>query len=216
MDRNATIEAYLNNRLTADDVERGTGLSERSQRELLKAGVIEAIPQARTKQRLLGAAMFRRATVVACLNQCGLSLTVAGQIAYAMPQSESIIEDSLRHIEHIIFGVEEDKQPFIWKIEIIDSKYVTLNMGDGHILEYGELSAGMTSFTFWMWRIGKTGEYSPPRDTGEFRPQFNSVKIDDIDIDEVVADRRKPVTKITVDVVQAIRRATTRLIDGTQ
>ena len=39
---------YRRGLFTAEDVTRATGLSERSQRELLKIGVLQAVPQAKT------------------------------------------------------------------------------------------------------------------------------------------------------------------------
>ncbi len=80
---------YLEGRFTAEDMTRGTGLSERSQRTLAKLGILQPIPQARTAPRLFDARMFKRAALVAPLIGMGLSLEVAGTIVYAAPSLES-------------------------------------------------------------------------------------------------------------------------------
>src|SRR4051794_31061974 len=85
---------YRKGAFTAADVTRATGLSERSQRELLKIGVLKAVPQAKTKARLLTSGMVKRAAAVAALSRCGLSLKVSGQIIYAAVG----VEDLLFHV----------------------------------------------------------------------------------------------------------------------
>src|SRR5919205_4095030 len=91
MDLEQALLWYAQGRFTADDVTRATGLSERSQRELLKLGILRPIPQARTKTRLLDRQMLKRAAVISPLNKLGFSLQVAGRIVYAAPLLEDLI-----------------------------------------------------------------------------------------------------------------------------
>src|SRR3954469_21866440 len=87
------LQWYRQDRFTAEDVTRATGLSERSQRELLKLGIISAVPQAKTKARLLTSHMIKRAAVIAPLNKSGLSLQVAGKIGVAALMLEDFYFD---------------------------------------------------------------------------------------------------------------------------
>jgi hypothetical protein len=78
--REEYLEWYKQDRFTSSDVTRATGLSERSQRELLKNHMITAVPQARTKKRLVNRKMMMRMTLIASFNSFGFSLPAAGQI----------------------------------------------------------------------------------------------------------------------------------------
>jgi hypothetical protein len=78
--REEYLEWYKQDRFTSSDVTRATGLSERSQRELLKNHMITAVPQARTKKRLVNRKMMMRMTLIANFNNFGFSLPAAGQI----------------------------------------------------------------------------------------------------------------------------------------
>src|ERR1019366_421792 len=84
------LDWYREDRFTAHDLARATGLPERAQRELLKLGVLQPVPQAKTKKRLVSARMVKRAAIVAPLSRCGLSLKVAGKIVFAAPSIEDL------------------------------------------------------------------------------------------------------------------------------
>jgi hypothetical protein len=101
---------YRKGHFTAEDVTRATGLSERAQRELLKIGVLQAVPQAKTKTRLLDDRMVKRAAIIAPLNQHGLSLKVAGKIVYASMMPEDFMFDVIDPIQQL-FEVSGDWDP---------------------------------------------------------------------------------------------------------
>jgi hypothetical protein len=101
---------YSRDRFTADDVTRATGLSERSQRELLKIGVLQPVPQAKTKTRLMSEHMVKRAAIVAPLNQHGLSLKVSGKIVYASMMLEDFMFDVIDPINQL-FEHSGDRDP---------------------------------------------------------------------------------------------------------
>lgn len=175
MDYEQRLDWYRQGRFTAEDVTRATGLSERSQRELLKLGVIDAIPQAKTKQRVINAHMLKRAALVAPLNRAGLSLGVAGRIVYAAMMLEDLIFDivdpwdvyydaatpfdpetghceprALPHSRDTWFDpahrpTAEDDD---FRICIVDSKYVLLGVGKPDAA-YGELTPDLTEFIWW-------------------------------------------------------------------
>jgi hypothetical protein len=78
------LQRYRQDRITDADVTRCTPLSVRAWRELIKNGAVRTVPERRGRGqiRLCDATVFKRAAVIAALNQAGLSLAVAGRIAY--------------------------------------------------------------------------------------------------------------------------------------
>ena len=87
MDLDDALRRYGQNCFTDDDVSRGTGLSVRAWRELIKVGAVRTVTERRGpgRVRLCEANVFKRAAVIAALNQTGLSLAVSGRIAYFVP-----------------------------------------------------------------------------------------------------------------------------------
>src|SRR5215510_12468207 len=84
MDLESAISWYESDRFNAEDMQRATGLSERSQRELLKLGILQAIPQSRTATRLFNARMLKRASLIYPIHEHGgFSLLVSGKLVYA-------------------------------------------------------------------------------------------------------------------------------------
>jgi hypothetical protein len=83
----AAVRRYGAGQFNDDDVAYGTGLSERSWRELIKSGAVATITErlGRGYVRLCDHTVFKRAAVIAALNRSGLSLAVSGQIAYSLP-----------------------------------------------------------------------------------------------------------------------------------
>lgn len=176
MEYEKTLHWYRQNRFTADDVTRATGLSERSQRELLKLGVIQAVPQPNPKaQRLVTDTMLKRAAIAAPLTKAGLSLGVAGRIVYAAMMLEDLIFDivdpwdvfydaastfdpetglyeprKLPHNRDTWF--DPARRPAAedddFRICIVDSKYVLLGVGKPDAA-YGELTPDLTDFLWW-------------------------------------------------------------------
>jgi hypothetical protein len=163
---------YRQDRFTAEDVTRATGLSERSQRELLKLGIVSAIPQAKTKQRLLTARMLKRATVIAPFNKNGLSLQVAGKIVSVAAMLEDLYFDAIDPWEAVFDAAGEfdhatglrprraqlrdcDKwlernapkttEDIDYLISIVDTRFVVI----GDLGVSGELTPDLTDFLLW-------------------------------------------------------------------
>jgi hypothetical protein len=89
MDIDKALSRYRQDRFTDDDVTHCTGLSVRAWRELLKLKAVrteeEKYGRGPGRVRTCDAHTLKRAAVISALNQAGLSLAVAGQIAYVMP-----------------------------------------------------------------------------------------------------------------------------------
>jgi hypothetical protein len=73
--------------LPTTNVTRCTGLSVRAWRELIKIGAVRTVTVSRGpgRIRLCDATTFKRAAVIAAVNQSGFSLPVSGHIAYSLP-----------------------------------------------------------------------------------------------------------------------------------
>ena len=81
------LRRYREDRFTDGDVTHCTGLSVRGWRELIKHKAVRTITERRGpgRVRLCDATVFKRAAVIYALNQAGLSLPIAGRIAYFLP-----------------------------------------------------------------------------------------------------------------------------------
>src|SRR5215469_1117223 len=172
MDFDDALFWYRQDRFTAEDVTRATGLSERSQRELLKLGIISAVPQAKTKARLLTSRMMKRAAVIAPLNKSGLSLQVAGEIVAAAVMLEDFYFDvidpwnavfdaagpfdhttglfprrtQLRDFDKWIEpDAPKETDTLDYRILIIDMRFVVI----GRLGVSGELTPDLTDFIWW-------------------------------------------------------------------
>src|SRR6478752_3548852 len=87
MDFNEALRKYRDGVFTDADVTRCTGLSGRSYRELIKVGAVRTSTEKRGpgRVRVCDPNTFKRLAVIARLNQTGLSLAMAGRIAYFCP-----------------------------------------------------------------------------------------------------------------------------------
>jgi hypothetical protein len=89
MDYDKLLSGYRQDRFTDGDVTRCTGLSVRAWRELIKLKAVrteqERYGRGPGRVRTCDAHTLKRAAVIFALHQSGLSLAVAGQIAYVMP-----------------------------------------------------------------------------------------------------------------------------------
>jgi hypothetical protein len=83
------LSRYCRDRFTDQDVTRCTDLSVRAWRELIKLKAVrteeEQFGRGPGRVRTCDAHTLKRAAVISALHQSGLSLAVAGQIAYVMP-----------------------------------------------------------------------------------------------------------------------------------
>jgi hypothetical protein len=99
------LEWYKRDRFTSSDVTRATGLSERFQRELLKKHMITAVPQARTKKRLVDRKMMMRMALIANFNNFGFSLPAAGQI---ISECESVEDCIFQTVDPMCLPIDRD------------------------------------------------------------------------------------------------------------
>src|SRR3954468_1969845 len=90
----SAITWYGSSRFNAAEMQRATCLSERSQRELLKLGILQAVPQSRPANRLFDGRMLKRAPLIYPLYEHGsFSLQVSGKLVYADIILESLLFD---------------------------------------------------------------------------------------------------------------------------
>jgi hypothetical protein len=81
------LSSYRNDRFTDQDVICCTDLSLRAWRALLEIRAVTTVAERRGRGRirLYDSTAFKRAAVIAAINQAGFNLAVSGQIAYFMP-----------------------------------------------------------------------------------------------------------------------------------
>jgi hypothetical protein len=94
MNCDEALRRYHQNRFTDNDVTHCTGLAVRGWRELIKARAVRTVTanRGRGRVRQCDATTFKRAAVIAALNQAGFSLAVSGQIAYCFPSHVLLYE----------------------------------------------------------------------------------------------------------------------------
>jgi len=88
MNLDEALRRYRKERFTDRDVTRCTGLSVRAWRELIKNHTVRTISEnnrGRGHVRVCDATVLKRAAAIGALNRTGLSLAVAGRIAYCLP-----------------------------------------------------------------------------------------------------------------------------------
>jgi hypothetical protein len=180
MDLEAALRQYRQNRFTDDDVRRGTGLSVRALRELIKVRAIRTLTEGRGpgRVRVCDATVFKRTAVISALNQAGLSLAVAGRVAYFMPfhtliysvcDPGTILLDRSADIDSKTGLPPRVQQPIVdwfdpdkpttanpetdWLIEIYDGRYVAAiydcNAKNGPVI-FGDLRKEGARFVAWL------------------------------------------------------------------
>lgn len=181
MDLDDALRRYRDNRFTDDDVTRCTGLSGRALRELIKIGAVRTITERRGpgRIRLCDAMTFKRTAAVAAINAAGLTLAMAGRIAYFLPFEELLhaVWDPFTVL--FMHGAAEDPETRLpprwktpkadwfdpdkpakadpandWYIEIYDGRFVA---GDYRIpgksdmqFIYADLRENGTKFIAWL------------------------------------------------------------------
>jgi hypothetical protein len=188
MDFNA-LRLYRENRFTDADVTRCTGLSVRAWRELIKRRAVRTVTErpGPGRVRLCDATVFKRVAVISALNQSGLSLAVAGRIAYFLPfrtllytvcdpltiLCQRLDDDSRTGLpplvqQPIVDWFDPDKPATVnpemdWLIEIYDGRYVAAiynsNVKDEPTI-FGDLRQDGARFVAWFprrWRNQFTG-----------------------------------------------------------
>jgi hypothetical protein len=157
MSLKSRIEWYAKGAFTSADLKRSTGLSERSQRELLKFGILQAIPQSRTATRLFGSRMLKRGALIYPFNEFGgLNLRVSGKLVYADIILESLLYDVVdpwQAYHHMLEKAPQGENEWSWftsrdsrtayssdyYISLIDGHYVASGQGDSHRI-FGHLT----------------------------------------------------------------------------
>jgi len=94
MNLNAAIRRFREGRFTDRDVTRCTGLTVRAWRELIKLKAVRTEETGRGpgRVRICDATVLKRAAVISALNRSGLSLAVAGQLAFFLPYHRLLYE----------------------------------------------------------------------------------------------------------------------------
>jgi hypothetical protein len=242
MSPESAISSSENSYFNAVDMRRATGLSERSQRELLKLGILQAVPQSRTATRLFNSRMLKRAAVIYPLHEHGgFSLQTSGKIIYADILLERTLEfiDPWRIRQRLSRsrapGLEREwnlltaktppvTQPDDYYIALINRHYVA--SGDANQLRvYGHLTEDRTDIVVYRGFVwdelitpsGKISDQSP----SEFHPEaaltgasrlFRSTDISTEEVETVRRAHRSPVSKFSVNVSLTLRMAIRRLL----
>ena len=91
---NEVLLRYSAGSFTDDDVTRCTGLTVRAWREIIKLGAVRTCTEKRGpgRVRTCDATTFKRAAIIAVLNQAGFSLAMAGRMAYFLPLDARLYE----------------------------------------------------------------------------------------------------------------------------
>jgi hypothetical protein len=171
------LRRYRQGAFTDDDVTRCSGLSVRAWRELIKIGAVRTITElcGPGRVRLCDATTLKRAAVIAALNRAGLSLAMAGRIAYFMPRGELLyhvwdpswmllqggadvnpetgLPPYLKEPKFDWFDPDKPAsadQKLDWLIEIYERRFVGLAFSTEYPpLIYGDLRNEGTSFVSW-------------------------------------------------------------------
>jgi hypothetical protein len=242
MDLESAIAWYGRGHFNAADMQRATGLSERSQRELLKLGILQAVPQSRTATRLINSRMLKRAALIYPLHEHGsLSLQVSGKLVYANMILESLLFDEIdpwqAYHRMVDKGPEADREwhrltsssnpvtePGDYYIALINRHYVASGSA-GSLLVYGHLTEDHTDVVVyrgavWDELIRPSGKI-PDWSDSEFHPRsaltgnsrlFKSKSASKSERDAVKQALDSPISKFSVNASLTLRMAMRRLL----
>ena len=178
-DLDDALRRYRENRFTDHDVTSCTGLSVRAWRELIKLKAVRTEEAGRGpgRVRLCDATTLKRAAVISALNQSGLSLSVAGQIALFLPYHSLLyaVCDPITILFHYSTEIDSRsglprrvKRPMVdwfdplkpanaepgvdWLIEIFDGRFVGVRYDSGKdaLTIFGDLRQQATRFVAWL------------------------------------------------------------------
>jgi hypothetical protein len=179
MDSDDAIRRYRQNRFTDDDITGCAGLSVRAWRELIKLKAVRTEETGRGpgRVRLCDATTLKRAAVISALNQSGLSLSVAGQIAFFLPYHTLLyaVCDPVTVLFHYSTEIDAKtglpsrvERPMVdwfdplkpaqaepgvdWLIEIFDGRFVGVryDAGKDAVTIFGDLREQATRFVAWL------------------------------------------------------------------
>ena len=171
------LARYQRNEFTDADVTACTGLSARSIRQLIKVGAVRTLSEGRGAGhiRRFEATTFKRLALASAIHEAGLSLRLAGQLAYLVPGDRRLYAryDPINVLCDTRLSVDSrgDLPPrlqtpwFDWfdadkpaasdpendhLLEICDGRFVTLAFkGRSEPLFYGDLREAGTQFVSW-------------------------------------------------------------------
>jgi hypothetical protein len=184
MDLEHRLRDYHVGEFTDEDVVYGTGLSARGLRELIKFRLVRTITEdirGRSHIRLCDATVFKRAAMIAAINQAGFSLQVAGRIAYFAPfhtilyeicdpnrgreqgtsaRAGLAVSPRLRRARAEWFDPRKPAQvrpSDDWWIKVYDRRFVGITYGrDDQPNIFGDLRDGCARFVAWLPCHNKT------------------------------------------------------------
>jgi len=187
------LARYQRNEFTDADVTACTGLSARSVRQLIKVGAVRTLSEVRGAGhiRRFDATTFKRLAVASAIHDAGLSLTLAGQLAYLLPGDTRLYarcdpinvlcDTRLSADPNSVLPPRLETPWFDWfdadkpaasdpendhLLEICDCRFVTLAFkGRSEPLLYGDLREARTQFVSW-WRFQShtSAVFSPDAD----------------------------------------------------
>lgn len=269
MTLNDALRRYQKGLFGDQDVTTCTGLSVRAWRELIKVGAAYTITdiRGRGRVRLCDATTFKRAAIIAALNRAGLSLAMAGRLAYFLPADELLYAlwdpcNILLDISGIVDPVtglpprlarpktdwfDPDRPAKAdpendWRVEIFDGRFVGITTGiDDEPAIHGDLRDDGTTFVCWLpfhqhtkfagyqtkaaeallprYKIGDLiAKWQQPHIWSDrLHPKFLDYHFeehtDDPLVRAAVAAAQSPVSKTTVNISLAIRKALRRYLD---
>jgi len=242
MDLESTISWYESNHFNAADMQRATGLSERSQRELLKLGILHAVPQSRTATRLFDARMLKRASLVYPIHEHGgFSLLVSGKLIYADIILESLLFDVIdpwqAHQKMLAKAPNAEKEwrwftssenpatePGDYYIALINRHYVASGQADS-LRVYGHLTEDRSDIIVYRGAVFdeliKPSNKAPDWSHSEFHPRSTLTgksrifKFRSANKSEQDAAKRaldNPISKFSVNASLTLRMAMRRLL----
>jgi hypothetical protein len=242
MDLESAVAWYGNSDFGADDMLRATGLSERSQRELLKLGILQAVPQSRTATRLFSQRMLKRAALIWPLHEHGgLNLQVSGKVVYADGMLESLLFDiidpwqareqlqrSAPHAEKQWrwFSEQEDPvaEPGDYFISVINRHYIASGL-DEVLRAYGYLTEDRSDVVVYRGAVfdelinpsGKmpawsASEYHPKSALVGKSRRFKSKNLNEAERDVVARVLKSPLSKFSVNASLTLKLALRRLL----
>jgi hypothetical protein len=242
MDLESAIAWYGSGHFDAADMQRATGLSERSQRELLKLGILQAVPQSRTATRLFDSRMLKRAALIYPLHVHGsFNLQVSGKLVYADMILEDLLFDTIdpseahRRMAEGGPGAEKEwrwlicdgnpiAEPNDYYISLINRYYVASESA-GSLRVYGHLTEDRTDIVVYreaVWdELVKPSGKIPEWSKSQFHPRsaltgksraFKSKSASKGEREAVKHALDSPISKFSVNASLTLRMAMRRLL----
>jgi hypothetical protein len=176
-DFDVALRRYRGNRFVDRDITRCTGMSLRAWREAIKRKAVRTVQsgRGRGRVRVCDATNLKRAAVISALNQTGLSLDVAGQIALFVPfhtllyticdplvilcqRSAEIdprtglpprMERPVVNWFDLLTPASADAETD-WAIEIFENRFVGVRYDSEAVIIFGDLRQQARCFVAWL------------------------------------------------------------------